>query len=65
MKNINSGSENFEGKKTFNHITHFSLSKLKINYRKRRRRVTYLGVINSEPAKVVSPVLPFKTGSNY
>ena len=49
MKNLNSDGEFFEGK-VFQHNTHYRM--LPINYnRKKRRRTSYKGIVNQEPAK--------------
>jgi hypothetical protein len=49
MANLNSKTEFFEGKKTFDYNTHYRMPKIKLS--KKRRRTTYKGVTNQEPVK--------------
>jgi len=50
MNNLNSKGELFEGKQTFDHITHHKMPKIKFP-RKRRKRIAYKGIVNQEPIK--------------
>ena len=53
MKNINSGKEFFEGKKTSNvyeYYTHHAMPKIRHN---KKRRRTYQGIVNQEPVKTI------------
>jgi len=51
MNNLNSKSELFEGKQTFDYRTHHRMPKVKITNRK-RRRPAYKGIVNQEPVKM-------------
>jgi len=57
MTNLNSKGEIFEGKKSFDYRTHHKMPKIKLS--KKRRRVAYKGIVNQEPVKLVTTVLPF------
>ena len=47
MTNLNSKSEFFEGKKTFDYSVHHRMPKIKATGRKRRRTV-YKGILNND-----------------
>jgi hypothetical protein len=50
MKNLNSKSEFFEGKQTFDNRTNHSMPKIKTTNRK-RRKTAYKGIVNQVKTK--------------